>query len=395
MPGFFSSDELIPTSRSYVPRCGACGLRRGCLNPVMPVHGKGKRGILVVAEAPGRQEDEEGIPLVGKSGQLLRKTLKRLGVDLDRDCWKTNACICRPSDNKTPTNNQIDSCRPNLLKVIEDLQPQTIILLGGSAVESLVGHLWREKPGAIGRWVGWLIPSQAINAWVCPTYHPAYLVRSEDPVLDSCFEAHLESAVEKTDRPYPEGVSDYLDQIQLILEPERAARMIRGLMEREGPIAFDYETNMLKPDHPDAEIVSCAICWRGKKTMAFPWHGAAVIAMGELLSSSVRKIGANIKFEERWTQMVFGHGVRNWVHDTMLMSHVLSHRPGITSVKFQAFVLLGHPDYAAAVSPYLRSDGSNSLNRIRELDLTTLLKYNALDAILEYKIAEAQCQKGD
>jgi uracil-DNA glycosylase family 4 len=357
----------------------------------MPVTGKGRRKVLVVAEAPGEQEDEQGIQLIGKSGQYLRDTLSDIDVDLDRDCWKTNAVICRPPKNEV-NDIHIESCRPNLNKTIKELNPTAIILLGGSPVKSLIGQLWKagESPGGIGRWAGWQIPSQKLNAWVCPTFHPAYLLRKHDVSLELWFKRHLQEALALSGRPWEEGVPDFASQVEIIYESDKAARIVRRMTERGGTVAFDYETNMLKPDHKDSRIVCCSVCWEGMKTIAFPWHGEVVTAMGELLRSNVAKVGANNKFEQRWTRKEFGHGVRNWVWDCMTVAHILDYRPLITSVKFQAFVQLGQTCWDGVVGPYLRADSGYEKNRIKEVDLGTLLMYCGMDSLCEWMIAEKQ-----
>ena len=112
--------------------------------------------------------------------------------------------------------------------------------------------------------------------------------------------------------------------------------------------------------------------------------------MRDLLDSPIPKIGQNIKFEERWLLKKFGRGVCNWVWDGMLAAHALDNRRGICGLEFQAFVLLGQAPWDSAVAPYMKSDGPNKPNRIRELDLGKLLEYNALDAILEFEVAKAQ-----
>lgn len=392
MAGFFPTSAInIPDPVPLTPRCGQCGLYRNCKSPRMAVTGEGKLGVLIVAEAPGEQEDAEGIQLVGKSGQLLRKALSKQGIDLDRDCWKTNAVICRPPKNEV-SDVHIESCRPTLNQTIEKLNPHAIVLLGGTAVKSLIGQLWRvgEDPGPIGRWVGWQIPSQQLNAWVCPTYHPAYLLRANEPAIDLWFGRHLASVFGRLSRPWKE-IPDFSKQVECIYESDKAAGKLKRMIEYGGTIAFDYETNMLKPDDKDARIVCCSVCWEGKKTIAFPWHGEAVTTMSELLRSpAVKKVGANIKFEERWTRKILGHGVRGWVWDDMVSAHVLDNRPGITSVKFQSFVRLGQPSYETTVGPYLKAVDGNKKNRIDEVDLGSLLLYCGLDSLLEWKIAEGQ-----
>ncbi len=407
MKGFFNRTQqrdAIPV----IPRCGACGLQRGCESPKMPVTGRGAKGVLVVAEAPGRDEDAQGTQLIGSSGQLLRKELRRIGIDLDEDCWKTNAVICWPGEgNPTPNDNRIEFCRPNLLKTIRELRPSMILLLGGVAVKSLISHLWKEGVGGIGRWAGWKIPCRWLDAWICPTFHPAYLARTKDPALQVWFRRHLKAAFEVEGeygrRPYGEGIAVtdteyYSKRVRVEKDVLLAADLVRSLTDDEGDcIAFDYETTMLKPDGTGAEIVSCSIAWYisdvGVWSLSYPWHGETIQATSELLRSKVKKISWNIKFEERWTRAILGHGVRNWVWDGMQASHVLDNRPGISSLKFQSFVQLGQESYDDHIKPYLKAKGQGKPNRIRELDLDELLLYGGMDSLLTYEIALKQSKE--
>ncbi len=150
--------------------------------------GKGQKKILFIAEAPGKREDEKGIQLIGESGQRLRRTLKKIGLNLDKDCWKTNAIICRPGKNETPDQKKIECCRPNLMKAIKQYDPNVIVLLGGVALASLLGSIWKERPGGITKWAGWCIPNHRPNCWIIPTFHPSYLNRKNIPVLNRMFE---------------------------------------------------------------------------------------------------------------------------------------------------------------------------------------------------------------
>ena len=104
----------------------------------MPVTGKGRKKILIIAEAPGEKEDLQGVQLIGQSGQFLRRSLRHIGISLDQDCWKTNAVLCKPPDNEGPNNLQIEACRPNLKKTIDDLKPNVIIPLGGIATNAVL-----------------------------------------------------------------------------------------------------------------------------------------------------------------------------------------------------------------------------------------------------------------
>lgn len=372
---------------SDIPKCGACGLYKNCKSPKMPVTGWGRRRILVVAEAPGEKEDQLNRQLVGPSGQLLKITLRQFGLELERDCWKTNAIICRPEDNAKPTPKQIEYCRPNLLSTIRKLQPRSIIALGGTATKSLFEPLNVSNAGSITVMSGWRIPSKDYGCWVCPTWHPAYLLREEDPALSFWFRKHIRAATRVPD--YEDPLPDFEDQVKVLFDPDRAAKAIRWFVKQGMPTAFDFETNCLKPDGPKARIVCCSLS-NGDRTVAYPMVGDAVDETIKFLRSPVPKLGANIKFEDRWSRAVLKTGVRNWKWDTVQAAHLCDNRHGITSVKFQAFVLFGIADYNNYIEPFLRAKDSRSENRIREADLGMLLRYCGIDSLLEFHIAQRQ-----
>ena len=94
--------------------CNKCKLDKNCQTPRMTYTGDGNKRILLIGEAPGKNEDIMGEQFIGDSGTLLRYNLDFLDIDMDRDCWKTNAIKCRPPSNNTPTANQIKCCLPFL-----------------------------------------------------------------------------------------------------------------------------------------------------------------------------------------------------------------------------------------------------------------------------------------
>lgn len=379
---------------SLIAKCGACKLYLGCRSPKMPVHGQGKKGIMVIGEAPGALEDERNRPFIGMAGQKVRQVLNAAGVDLDRDCWTTNSIICRPPDNATPTDNQVDYCQPNVIKAINDHKPSTIILLGGTAVRSVIPYLWKDDGLTIGRWAGWQIPSQKVNAWVCPAYHPSYVKRCETQpngvVVDRYFREHITAACELSGRPWKKPMN-IVSKIRVEQSPSKAAAEIVRFIEAWKPIAFDFETNMLKPDHPDSRIVSCAIS-NGVECIAYPWAGAAIHETKLLLQSAIPKRGWNISFEQRWAKR---HGIRvnNWEWDGMVATHVLDNRPGICSFKFQFFVRFGQQDYDSHIEDYLKADHGYQKNRIDQIPLEDLLLYNGIDAHGEFLVDTQQMKE--
>lgn len=401
MRGFFAGSELVSskTPVSMVPRCGACGLLKQCHSPKMEPGGKGKRRILIVGEAPGRHEDDKGKPFIGASGLELGKELSKHGVELYRDCLITNALICRPPNNRDPSKLEINYCRPNLLNTIKDFNPEIIIPLGKFGIQSLLGHLWKEDDVGSGtRWVGWQIPHQDLNAWICPTFHPAFILRKIQQAKGNSTEAmawrhHLKQACKLEGRPW-DKVPNYNKQVELIRKSSEAAKAIREVIKRGGRAAFDYETNMLKPEREGAAIVSCSICWEGRWTFAFPWQGEVVDAMSEFIRSSLGKIASNMKFEDRWTRTFFGRGARNWIWDTMINAHIMDNRRHITSIKFQAFILLGVSSYDDHIKQFLKARKGYKVNQIlSEIDLDQLLLYNGLDSLLEFLVMEKQQER--
>ena len=137
MSGFFKPSRFTDRSQiQYAPECASCGLKKHCESPLMKVSGGGQMGILIVGEAPGAVEDEKGTQWVGPAGKLLNESLGGLGIDLHLDCWKTNALICRPPKNQTPTDKQIHACRPNLRTTIEKYRPRSILVLGSTAASA-------------------------------------------------------------------------------------------------------------------------------------------------------------------------------------------------------------------------------------------------------------------
>lgn len=418
MKGFFQESETSRKIALYPsPRCGSCKLCNTVQSGKMPLDGRGQRKIMVIGEAPGREEDEEGRPFVGRTGRFLENTLSNLGVDFRRDCWITNSTRCRPWEwardgerkwkaNRSPTAKEIEWCRPYLTGDgetygdIARLQPEIIILLGNAAVQSILGWLWRDDPGGISRWVGWQIPCQKLNAWICPTWHPSYVVRGDDDeksneAVEMMWKDHLKRAVSLKRRPW-KRVPDYASRVKVEMTPRQAAQYIDAIIDMKKPTAFDYETYpYLKPDSKESEIICCSMS-NGTITVAYPWQKEAVEATRRFIRSSVPKIASNAKYEERWTRRILGHSVRNWWLCTMTVAHMLDNRPDITSIKWQAFARLGQPSWDDEIKPYMESKGQGGKNRLKELykdDPRKLLHYCGMDSLMEYEVGMRQAEE--
>lgn len=396
--GFFVESTLVKNTGEVIhktPRCGLCRLHKRCESPKMEPTGKGKRKILIVGEAPGKTEDERGKQFVGKSGRYLKEALASVGIDMRRDCILENSLRCRPPGNETPTNEQISYCYPNVRETIEQYNPDVILTVGRAGLQSVLTGIWTESLGAMGRWVGWSIPCRSFNCWIVPTYHPSFVIRELEQTkgksaVEAIYKQHLKIS-KNLDGPPFKKVVDLRDKIEILYDDEKVAESLDKFRRKGGPIAFDYETNMLKPDHSEADIVSISVCWRGKRTLSFPWRGGLTrLAWKQLLESDSPKIAHGIKFEDRWSKRI-GIQPKNFVWCSMTNAHIINCYPEISSLEFQSFVLLGVEPYSKHISQFLGdADGSYGLNKINRIEMNDLLMYGGLDSLTCYMVANKQ-----
>lgn len=399
MSGFFSAHELHGggVQKHTVAQCGACGLCRYTETP-LPVYGTGNRRIMFIGEAPSAEEMRTGRGLSGKTGSWFKNFMQENFQLSVASCTKTNALQCAPRGKVAA--KQVKYCRPRLLEIVNQYQPNLIIPMGLYAMLAVVGVEWRKNLEKINNWAGLYYPSSYWGAWVAPTFHPAYLtkkyddgVEKEDAVLTGAFRLHMANALTLEKKKLAAVSLQALeDKIEIIHDRRTIRQRLRALGCRaSGVLAFDYETTGLKPDRPEQKIVSVAWSLDGVENFAHMVDESLFPEISKILKNpKLKKVASNMKFEERWTRAKLGHGVAGWHFDTMLAAHVLDNRPGITSVKFQAFQMFGIADYNGHIEPYLRSENSNGMNRIRELDTHSLLLYNGLDSLLEYMVYKKQ-----
>ena len=126
---------------------------------------------MVVGEGPGEEEDKQGLPFVGRAGQLLTKMLASVGFDRERDCYIANVVKCRPERNRNPEPDEVAACSPFLMAQIDTVRPHVILALGNFAAQTLIG----TKEGITrlrGKTYGFR------TAVLVPTFHPAFLLRN-------------------------------------------------------------------------------------------------------------------------------------------------------------------------------------------------------------------------
>ena len=176
--GLRLADDLEPALAGLAEACDGCrrcSLGTSRLNVVVS-RGNPRARLMVIGEGPGAQEDEQGQPFVGRSGQLLDRMLESVGIDSNRDAYVCNIVKCRPPENRKPTALEMAACLPWLEQQIALVDPAVILLAGATAVEGMLGikggitklrGQWRRGEGG-----------SLEGRWLMPILHPSYLLRN-------------------------------------------------------------------------------------------------------------------------------------------------------------------------------------------------------------------------
>ncbi len=163
--------DLLNEIAIEVVKCTACLLHKGRTQTVF-AKGNPDSPIVFVGEAPGFNEDQQGLPFVGRAGMLLDNMIKAMKFD-PKDVYICNINKCRPPNNRKPTEDEMNSCKPFLIRQLDIVKPKVIVALGVTAVEGLLGPgigITRRR----GKW------GKYNDIPVMPTFHPSYCLRSPD-----------------------------------------------------------------------------------------------------------------------------------------------------------------------------------------------------------------------
>ena len=164
-----SKADALAVVRADLGECTRCKLHRGRTNLVFGV-GSAETRLMFVGEGPGAEEDEQGVPFVGRAGQLLTQIIRAMGFDREA-VYIANVVKCRPPGNRNPEPDEIEQCEPFLMRQIDVIKPAIIVALGKFAAQTL---LRTTEP--ISRLRGRFHRIGDIR--VMPTFHPSYLLRN-------------------------------------------------------------------------------------------------------------------------------------------------------------------------------------------------------------------------
>jgi len=326
-----------------------------------------------MGEAPGRVEQQKGAPFVGASGKLLDKILEHYGIERSSTLL-TNACLCRPPDNATPSANAIHSCRPRLLQELQDRGVEKVVALGNTATGTLMG----TKGGITKLRVGPPRPVSELGLEVIPTFHPAACLRP------------------KGDGFFPSIVNDFgklirsndgwTEPVYLVADDRSTA--LRAISELpDTGVSVDIESDVDKDasfEHSSRHRLLCVgIGYRPGGVLVL---GETVVndptvlqRLGSYLRSHNRIIAQNGKFDLEGLYHRIG-AVRLWF-DTMLASYVLDERRGIHGLKYNAVELLGTPRYDDDIKRYLKPGYGYGV-----IPRDVLYRYNAYDCAATFAL---------
>ena len=167
---FFASETLAAIKADIGDDCQRCKLHTLGRKQIVFGVGNPNADLMFVGEAPGADEDEQGIPFVGRAGQLLTKIIEAIGLTRD-DVYIANVIKCRPPQNRNPEPDEVDTCEPFLFRQIDVIKPKVIVALGKFGAQTL---LRTQEP--ISRLRGRIFDFR--GAKLIPTFHPAYLLRN-------------------------------------------------------------------------------------------------------------------------------------------------------------------------------------------------------------------------
>ena len=167
---FRNPAEALAAIRADIGDCTRCKLHTLGRTQIVFGVGNTEADLMFVGEAPGADEDEQGIPFIGRAGQLLTKIIEAIGLTRE-DVYIANVIKCRPPQNRNPEPDEVASCEPFLFQQIDVIKPKVIVALGKFAAQTL---LRTETP--ISRLRGQVFDYRGTR--LVPTFHPAYLLRN-------------------------------------------------------------------------------------------------------------------------------------------------------------------------------------------------------------------------
>lgn len=392
MEGFFEELGIIETNdkkgKEYT--CLDCGLKTSDHSYRNMYRGEGKKEILIISDFLNNSENE------------LSLLLEELGFNLDKDFWKIPPIKCKLLKGYSFTPVQINACRKNVMNTFNELSPKGVILLGHSAYDSFLGYRMSGRLSKVkfNDFIGECIPDQEFKSWVGVTYEFYHIQKFKwDKVLKKIFKNHLLSFVEKMKKDIE--IIDYSKKVIIVKEEEEATNIIDDLRKNRKALAFDYETDGIKPQREGHKIYYASVS-DGERAWAFPFFEGVDFRNSWkkfLKSPNIIKTAHSKRFETIWTKFINGYYVRKPFWCTSIGAHCLDNKKK-TSLKFLTYTVFGILGYDNSIDKYITKvrlgedpKSKNSFNRIDEAPEEDILYYNGLDSLFTFWLYKIQAVK--
>jgi len=331
--------------------------------------------IMFIGEGPGEEEEIQGIPFVGRSGKFLTDILNKVGIDRNK-CYITNAILCRPPGNRTPTKEEVLCCRQRLVRCINRIKPKLIVTLGNVAYFAIFPS---GRIGGISECRSVIRDSKEFDCKVLSTYHPAAVLR--DPLKYKDFEKDIQKikmflSGEKIEVEHTYILLDSVDKIRNAFKELKESIYVSMDIEAEG---LDYFTD---------KIISFAFSHKLYTSYFIPtpyspfncftedvWNKEVIPLLKELLEDpNIRIIVHNESYETLFMKGNLNIDLQVYF-DTLLAHHLLDENSqhGLKRLSIR------YPDIAGYEVGINRG-------KIYELPPEELMKYNCIDADVTFRL---------
>lgn len=352
--------------------CKDCPLKEEVKTPRMDGYGPVNARIVLVGEAPGAEEDDDGKPFIGRAGRLLRRIwLEVLGFPLD-DIFLTNIVRCRPPNNRTPKTAECRRCFPFVEEEIEQIKPELVIAVGNPAMHTL------GIKGKITVNTGKVFQSQSPHyKTIIPLVHPSYILQNQREM--PLFRHSLESIKNYLNKGHKLDLGEY--EIVKVGDHETLTSTLDRI-RKQRLLVFDIETNGLNVFMKDPRIKCISFAWKPKHAVCFPTEGwddvnsRALIALSlkEIFENpSIKKSGQRLGFEYKWLKKIWGVELKGIYWDSRIAAFELDKLKS-AGLKDQAWSI-GLGGYERMLP-----------DRVDKCEGPTLFKYCAMDSDAEYRL---------
>lgn len=368
-----------------------------------------KYGIFLIAEAPGKQEDDMDIPMAGAAGGILTSFLERTNFPID-ETFITNMLRCRPPKNRRPNRGEMDHCRQYLVDEIKYHRPKVIMLLGNTALK-----LFNITEGGVSRNRGKVFKSKLPN-WdespefsIIPSFHPSYFNYKDNPQLRKRVEDdfRLAAALFRGETPVQKKYQASYKVCLTVDDVKEAVEVLRANKK----FAFDTESPNLK--FMTSPMMLLQLSGGEGKTFLIPFYrhdpdGIEWKLRAQFSNEERAEIREYLKrlFEDVQVERIAlnykydAHVIQRWLdidalagpyHDPAIMHHLIFEYPP-HDLEFLADTQFQSGDYSAPIREIV-GQGKNLLKTFDHIPDQILWDYGANDAELTYRIQDEWLEK--